>query len=62
MIEDITPLAADVVEVVASPSSLALGCEGMVFGQMEAPAAQQLLGPAAHQEAATAVLESLQRL
>ena len=62
MIEELRPLVTDLVEVTASPSSCALGTEGMVFSPMEAPVAQQLLGPAAHQEVAVELLESLKRL
>ena len=58
MIEELRSMPAELVEVTASPSSCALGTEGMVFSPMETPIAQQLLGPAAHQEAAAALLES----
>ena len=62
MIEKLRPLATDVIEVVASPSTCALGTEGMVFNQMEAPVAKHLLGPAAHQEAAAAVVDCVRGL
>lgn len=62
MIVELRPIITDLVEVTASPSSCALGTEGMVFSPMEAPAAQQLLGPAAHQEVVVELLESLKRL
>lgn len=55
MIEKVRPLATDVIEVVVSPAARAFGTKGMVFNQMEAPAANHLLGPAAHQEAAAAI-------
>jgi hypothetical protein len=62
MIERTRPLAAGLIEVVASPSTCALGTEGMVFSQMEAPVAKHLLGPAAHQEAAAAVVKCVRTL
>ncbi len=59
MVDRIRPLAHDLVEVVASPSSLALGTEGMMFSPVERHIAEHLLGPAAHQEAAIGVSSSL---
>jgi hypothetical protein len=62
MIEELRPFVSEILEVVASPSSCALGSEGMIFSPMEAPIARQLLGPAAHQEVAAAVSNCLKRL
>jgi hypothetical protein len=62
MIETLRPHVADIVEVVASPAAQAQGTRGMVFAQMEAPAAGHIMGPAAHGEAADAVSRSLARL
>lgn len=62
MIEEIRPFATEVVEVVASEAALAQGTAGMKYSAMEQPAAQELLGPEAHQEAARALLEPLSRL
>jgi hypothetical protein len=59
MVDRIRPLAKDLVEVAVTPSSLALGVEGMVFGPMERHIAEHFLGPAAHQEAAAALSQSL---
>lgn len=59
MIEELRSMPAELVEATASPSSCALGMEGMVFSSMETPIAQQLSGPIAYQEAAAALLESL---
>lgn len=59
MIERIRPLVTEVVEVPASPKALALGTDGMVFSQMEAPAASEMLGPMAHAEAAQALVDPL---
>ncbi len=62
MIEEIRPYVTEVVEVVASAAAIAQGTEGMKFSSMEQPAAQDLMGPAAHEEAAQALLEPLSRL
>ncbi|MEZ5716759.1 MAG: DUF6473 family protein [Paracoccaceae bacterium] len=62
MIEKLRPQVADVVEVVASPAALAQGTGGMVFSDLEAPAAKGMLGPAAHDEAAQEVVRHLARL
>ena len=50
------------VDVVVSPEAVAAGTEGMVFDEVEAPAAQQMLGPRAHQEAARKLGKVLQDL
>ena len=62
MIQELRPIVTDLVEVTASPSSCALGTAGMVFSPMDAPVAQQLLRPVAHQEVAVELLESLKKL
>ena len=62
MMEEIAPLATEVVEVVASPYASAAGTDGMIFSEMDAPAAAELMGPIAHQEAAEAIAPVLQRL
>lgn len=62
MIEAIRPYVTEVVEVVASDAALAQGTSGMQFPAMEEPAAHELMGPAAHEEAAQALLEPLCRL
>ncbi len=59
MIERLAPKVEDVVEVAASAAALARGPEGMVFGPMDAPAARGMLGPAAHKEAARALVRAL---
>lgn len=61
MIERLRPRVRDVIEVVASPRALARGVKGMVFTEFEAPAAQGMLGPTAHDEAAQALLGKLRR-
>jgi len=62
MIERIRPLVTEVVEVSASPKALALGTDGMVFSQMEAPAASEMLGPLVHAEAAALLTDPLGNL
>jgi len=59
MNEELRSMPAERVKVTASPSSCALGTKGMVFNPMEKPIAQQLSRPAAHQDAAAALSESL---
>ncbi|WP_316298619.1 DUF6473 family protein [Aliisedimentitalea sp. MJ-SS2] len=55
MIERLRPQTAQVIEVVVSPHALARGTRDMVFGELEAPAAKGMFGPAAHREAAKAI-------
>lgn len=62
MIEELRPLATEVVEVVVTSSSQALGSEGMVFDPMESSVAKHLMGPAAHHEAAQAISTCLKEL
>ncbi|MEP2028296.1 MAG: DUF6473 family protein [Paracoccaceae bacterium] len=62
MVEAVRTIVTDVVEVVASPEALAKGTEGMVFSQMEAPAAGHIMGPAAHGEVASALSDVVARL
>ena len=60
MLETVRGSAAAVVEVTASATALRTGTSGMVFSRVEAPAANELLGPAAHAEAALALTPALQ--
>ncbi|WP_187429097.1 hypothetical protein ROLI_004990 [Roseobacter fucihabitans] len=52
MLKDLNSIADGYVEVVATPQALAAGVDGMVFSQMEAMAAAEMLGPKAHGEVA----------
>lgn len=61
MLDEISPFATELVEVVASPGALAEGTTGMVFADMDAPAAKSMLGPQAHCEIADTLLPVLQR-
>ncbi|MBD3665947.1 DUF6473 family protein [Sulfitobacter aestuariivivens] len=62
MVDEIAPLATEYVEVTASKEAMEAGTDGMVFSQMETLAAQQMLGPKAHQEVATAVCKAMKSL
>jgi hypothetical protein len=62
MIDRLRPRVAAVIEVVASPAALTRGVKGMVYNEFEIAAAKGMLGPAAHEEAAQAVVEGLERL
>ena len=59
MIEALRPRVQQVVEVVVSAEAQARRGEGMVFGQLEAPAAAEMLGAGAQMEAAEALREVL---
>ncbi len=55
MLDALRPAVAGVIEATASPEALSGGTHRMVFSQFEAAAAAELLGPAAHEEAADAL-------
>lgn len=57
MMEEIRPLATQMIEVVASAAARAQGTRNMVFDEMDVMAASELLGPMAHQEAADALVQ-----
>lgn len=50
MIDRVGGMVQEVVEVEASPAAMARGTEGMVFGDLDRPAALGMLGPMAHDE------------
>ncbi len=62
MVETLRPRVSAVAEVVASESALIEGTKGMVFNDFDACAAQELMGPYAHVEAADAIEDILRRL
>lgn len=62
MIEALRPYVDEVVEVVASSAALVHRTDGMVLGATDRPAAEELLGPMAHQEAANALIPVLSRV
>ncbi|MBW4707309.1 hypothetical protein KX928_05865 [Roseobacter sp. YSTF-M11] len=62
MLDELRQSVAELVEVVATPEATAAGTEGMVFSQMEAMAAAEMLGPKAHGEVAVKLGEALHKL
>ena len=52
MIEMLRPKAQQVIEVTASEAVLSEGTKGMRFSDLEAPAAQEILGPTIHYQVA----------
>lgn len=62
MIEALRPRCAGIIEVTISDEALKSGTEGMVFNEFEACAAQELLGPRAHEDAADALTNVLEEL
>lgn len=62
MIEAVRPFVTEIVEVVPSDRALKEGTDRMVFTALETPAAKELLGVTAHEEAAVALAEPLRRL
>ena len=62
MVNEVLPLAAEVVEVKIAPEEIAEGLDEMVFTDLEAPAAREMLGPVAHGQVARALEPVLRRL
>ncbi|WP_415921392.1 DUF6473 family protein [Tateyamaria sp. SN6-1] len=62
MVADIADLVTETVECVASEEAQEVGTDGMVFAELDAPAAQTMLSPLAHREIADALTPVLQRL
>ena len=52
MLDRLASDTVSVVEVVATPEAISAGTDGMVFSQLEALAAREMLGPRAHGEVA----------
>ncbi|WP_299652454.1 DUF6473 family protein [uncultured Tateyamaria sp.] len=59
MVNKVSELATEYVEAVMSEDAVKAGTEGMVFGEMDAPAAKTMLGPVAHREIAQALVSVL---
>jgi len=55
MLDALAPFVADVVEVVVSREEIAAGQDGLVYGDLDAPAARGMLGTVAHDKAAAAL-------
>lgn len=62
MIETLRPRVSHVIEVVASDAARIEGTRGMVFSDFEACAAEELMGPLAHQEVSAALADVLARM
>ncbi len=62
MIEAVRPFVSSVVEVVVSPDEVADGFGGLVYNELEEPAALGLLGVSAHEKAARALHPVLSKL
>ncbi|SNS31674.1 DUF6473 family protein [Antarctobacter heliothermus] len=62
MVETLRPRVSQVIEVVASDAARIEGTRGMVFSDFEACAAEELMGPLAHQEVSAALAEVLSRM
>lgn len=59
MIDAVVPFASDYVEVIASDEAKAAGTEGMILGELDGPAASQMLGPHVHRDIADALTDVL---
>ncbi|MEC3861501.1 DUF6473 family protein [Mesobacterium sp. TK19101] len=55
MVDRLTPRVDAVLDLTASDRALGRGTRGMVFAEGDSPAAERLMGPLAHQEAAQAL-------
>jgi hypothetical protein len=62
MVDKIIPNATAYVEVVASSRARAEGVDGMVFSEMDGPAAAEMLGPIAHREVAEALVIAIEQI
>ena len=62
MMQRVTPSVTEYVEVVLSKEASTNPTEGMIFSQMEAPAAQEMMGPRAHEEVASKLLPVLRSM
>lgn len=62
MVEDVKEQATSYVEVVATSNARLAGTQGMVYSDLDAPAAGQMLNPIVHAHAADALTEAIQEL
>ena len=60
MLQEVRPYAVEIVEVVVSPQEVDQGFAGLVFSEMEGPAAHGMLGTLAHEKAAAALVPVLE--
>ena len=62
MMDEVTSMVTKVVRLSASQEATDVGTQGMVFGELDALAAQQMLSPLAHEEAAAAVVDAIKTM
>ncbi|SFE81391.1 hypothetical protein SAMN04488523_110201 [Sulfitobacter brevis] len=62
MLDRVAVHASELVEVVCSAEAANAGTAGMVFSDLEEPAAQHMKGPAAHAEVQRALVEAIEGL
>ena len=62
MVEKLRPLVRDIVDLQPSRTAIAAGTRGMAFTQMQRAAAEEMLGPACHTEAADTLADRLQAI
>lgn len=62
MLEAVAPYAAGQVDVVVGPDEIAAGQDGLVYGDLEEPAAREMLGLVAHEKAALALRSAVEGL
>ncbi|MEL7165172.1 MAG: DUF6473 family protein [Pseudomonadota bacterium] len=62
MLHEIEPLVTRSVRIVASEDAMAMGTEGMVFADMDTPAAKVMLGPEVHREIADGLVPVLREM
>ncbi|RYH04332.1 hypothetical protein EU805_02895 [Salipiger sp. IMCC34102] len=62
MVDTLRPLVREVVDLQPSRMAIAAGTRGMTFTQLQRAAAEEMLGPACHVEAADHLAERLRRV
>jgi hypothetical protein len=62
LLADLRTHVSDMVTVVVTPQEIAEGRKGLLFGDLDLPVAQEMLGALAHQHTAEALATSLARL
>ena len=62
MVDALRPQVASVVEIVADAAERAEGYQNLLFDDMDAPAAAQMLGPVVHRRAAQRLAEAIKAL
>ena len=62
MLDELMPLAEELVEVVVTPEEAEGSTGDMVCSEMEQVAAQRMLGPSVHAQTAEALSEALRKL